>query len=140
MKKYKLFLILTPLLEIASLGLVSCFDGRDLCGNTTIEEIYSPTGRLKAVIFERSCGATTDFSTQISVFPAPQSLVNEAGNIFSADTNHGEAPAGPGGGPEVRVTWITDNKLLVAHHIRARIFNSVTQCKEVQITHNTFSN
>ena len=37
---------------------------------------------LKGVVFERSCGATTGFSTQISILPVTQKLENEGGNIF----------------------------------------------------------
>ena len=38
-----------------------------LCGNTLLAETPSPEGNLRAVVFERNCGATTSFSTQVSV-------------------------------------------------------------------------
>jgi len=40
---------------------------RDPCGNTIVEALPSPDGSHKAVVFVRNCGATTDFSTQMSV-------------------------------------------------------------------------
>ena len=41
--------------------------GENLCGNEIIEEIKSPDNKYKLVIFQRDCGATTGFSTQISI-------------------------------------------------------------------------
>jgi len=56
----------------------------DLCGNEIFEEALAPDGKFKAVVFQRDCGATTDFSTQISVIPSDEALPNEAGNISVA--------------------------------------------------------
>jgi len=36
----------------------------------------------EAVVFERNCGATTDFSTQVSVLPCGARLRNQPGNAF----------------------------------------------------------
>jgi len=38
----------------------------DLCANTLIENVTSSDKKWKVVLFERDCGATTDFSSQIS--------------------------------------------------------------------------
>jgi len=35
----------------------------DLCANTPIENIASPDKNWKVILFERDCGATTDFSS-----------------------------------------------------------------------------
>jgi hypothetical protein len=106
----------------AGLEFVSGLSG--LCGNERISELLSPNQKLKLIIFERDCGAiSTDLSTQASLVPAnfelSQGLV---GNIYSSDTNHGAAPAGAGGGPELRARWISERELELAHHVRARVF------------------
>ena len=57
----------------------------DMCANTIVNASTSPNGKWKAVLFERNCGATTGFSSQISLIKADKELNNEAGNIYIAD-------------------------------------------------------
>lgn len=47
--------------------------------------IYSPDHKFKAVIYERDCGATTNFSTQVSILRASQTLPRGNGNILDMD-------------------------------------------------------
>ena len=94
----------------------------DMCANKFLSEIPSPDGALKAVVFQRDCGATTGFSTQISIVQMNHSLPNESGNLFVADSNRNKAPTGSGGGLEVRVAWIGACSLRIAHHQGARVF------------------
>ena len=109
-------------------GFVGCdrfFD--DLCGNTVLKSLGSPDRKLKAVVFQRDCGATTGFSIQISVLNAGDPLPNEEGNVFIADSGHGAAPEGPGGGPAVDILWERPRKLLIEHYSGARRFKTVKQ-------------
>ena len=55
------------------------------CQNQVYKEYLSPDKSLKAVIFQRDCGATTGFSTQISIIDANDTLENERGNIYIID-------------------------------------------------------
>lgn len=55
------------------------------CGNSLAEELMSPDGRFKAVVFERSCGATTGFTTNISILVASGILPDGAGNLFASE-------------------------------------------------------
>lgn len=89
----------------------------DLCGNQILRTALSPDGRLKAVVFERDCGATTGFSTQVSVLAAGQKLPNEAGNLFVADNGGGLAPT-------VAVTWTGRRQMLVRYDSFARVYLS----------------
>lgn len=57
----------------------------DLCGNEVFQEVLSPDGTYKAVVFQRDCGATTGFSTQVSILKASSQLANRAGNVFAID-------------------------------------------------------
>ena len=93
---------------------------RSACENEVLGRFPSSDGKLEAVAFQRSCGATTGFSTQLSVLRMGEALPNEPGNVAGSDTNGGQAPAGPGGGPELRVSWWGD-QLRVWHHRQARI-------------------
>jgi hypothetical protein len=110
------------LIAISALALSSLF-GR-MCANDVIKEVVSPDGKKKVVVFQRNCGATTDFSTQASVLSVSGSLPNDGGNVFSADTNHGAAPSGPGGGPELEASWVGPKELVFAHHPQARVFKA----------------
>jgi len=101
--------------------------------NSVVEEIPSPSGRLKAIVFERNAGATTSFSTQISIIQSSKELKNDSGNIFVADCDHGKAPSASWGGPEVLVKWIDDQTLLITHHPDARLFKSETEFQGCKI-------
>jgi hypothetical protein len=109
--------------------------GRDVCDNTPLAEVPSPGGTHKAVVFERSCGATTGFSTQVSVLSAGAKLWGSAGNVFIADTDHGAAPSGPGGGPVIEPVWIAEDRLLIRHHRLARVFLSEARAGSVAVTY-----
>jgi len=104
-----------------------------MCANEALVEAASPSTKLKAIVFQRDCGATTGFSTQVAVVPANESLPNEPGNVFVADTNHGAAPSGRGGGPEVVVHWLSDGTLHIDHHPSARVFLAERRVDHVQI-------
>lgn len=105
----------------------------DLCQNTLLEEVPAPGGARKAVVFHRSCGATTGDSTQISLLSADAPLPDGVGNLVAADTDHGRAPAGPGGGPRLRAVWRGDEELLVYHHGAARLFHEQSSLEGVSV-------
>jgi len=104
----------------AFIGPLACSDAG--CENSVLQDIPSPDGRRHAVIFERSCGATTGFSTQVSVVPSVRDA-RGPGNVFTADTDHGKAPSGPGGGPIVAARWIDRRTLEIRYDSEARVFH-----------------
>jgi len=110
----------------------------DLCGNQVIGRYTSPDNQLDLVVFERDCGATTGFSTQASIVERGATLPNESGNLFDSDTNHDAAPAGPGGGPEVRVRWVDARLLSIAYHHRAYVHKSSRSLHGVSVGYTTF--
>ena len=96
----------------------------DVCGNDLVAEHLSPDGKAKLLIFQRDCGATTGFSTQASLVATEAKLSGSSGNLFIAGTDHGIAPSGPGGGPDLRVRWEGPKHLLLQHHVKARVFKA----------------
>jgi len=93
-----------------------------MCGNREIVRVTSPSGRLDAVLFERSCGATTGFSTQVAVVPVGKPLADVGGNVYVADDDHGKAPVAGWGGPPARIEW-RDGQSLIVHYAReSRVF------------------
>lgn len=63
---------------LLSVGLASC----GLCGNTVVSQTPSPDGTLRAVIYNRECGAMGHFTTHVSIIPANSTLPNEEGNAL----------------------------------------------------------
>jgi hypothetical protein len=106
-----------------------CGDG--LCENTEVARYSAPNGQRDLIVFERSCGATTGFSTQATLVQSGREIPSGAGNVFIADTDHGAAPAAPHGGPQLNVAWETDAELRLSHHPNARVFLAVEQLEEV---------
>lgn len=93
------------------------------CSSTEITRLTAPDGRHDAVLFERNCGATTDFATHVSVLPAGAPLGNDAGNTFVAAA--GDAgPRAPWGGPPVELDWEPDGSLAIRSDATAEVFHA----------------
>lgn len=74
----------------------------DMCGNDIKQKIHSPNGESVAYLFERSCGATTGFSLQLSVLDKDADFQNEPGNTFRSDK-------------DFSIEWIDGKKLKVIY-------------------------
>lgn len=83
----------------------------DPCGNEVSRTVISPSGKLKAVVFNRNCGATTGYNTQVSIIPTSASLPGEAGNALILD---GSVP--------LKIEWRTDSELHLSGFGTARVF------------------
>lgn len=115
----------------AAIAMSGCSGG---CENTILSEAGSPNGRLSAILFDRSCGATTGHSTQVSVLGSGVRPAT-AGNTFVADANHGAAEESVGGGPWVEVAWIDDENLIVRYDAQARVFTGQSDIAGVKVTY-----
>lgn len=74
----------------------------NMFSNSLISEQHSPDGRLKVVVFERDGGATTDWSTQISVMRSRKKLNDrDTGNIIVMDGSCVE-------GSDYSICWVDD--------------------------------
>lgn len=104
----------------------------DTCKNEVIARVDAPDGRHSAVLFQRDCGATTGYSTQVSVTSQGESPAG-GGNAFRADDNHGAASAGAWGGPWVEVKWLSPDHLLVRYAKNSRIFEQDASVAGVSI-------
>jgi len=122
--------ILAALAAAAVATLVGC---GDLCGNEWVAQQVSPDGRFKVVVFQRDCGATTGFTTQASLLEAADHVPGGSGNIFIADTDHGAAPAASWGGPDLQVEWLANDRVVLAHHPRARVFKALVRYSDVAV-------
>jgi hypothetical protein len=66
----------------ALLALSVVLSGCDLCENEISQSVISPSGKMKAVVFSRNCGATTGANTQVSIIPASGMLLDDGGNTL----------------------------------------------------------
>jgi hypothetical protein len=97
-----------------ALCLAGCIDP---CDNDILNETISPDRQRRVVIFERSCGATTGFSTHLSVLSVGENLPRAAGNTFIADSNRGAANP-----MFVRTRWQSPDRLVITFPERARVY------------------
>jgi hypothetical protein len=121
--------------KLLSVGLVlamnaGCSDG---CGKIIVSSEKATDALHAAVLFERDCGATTGFSTQVSVLNAGERRLG-SGNVFIADGDHGAAQAAPWGGPWTELMWLSPSRLLVRYDTKARVFQRSETVSGVQIS------
>ncbi len=104
-----------------------------LCANEIVSEAHSPDERLRAVVFRRDCGATTDFTLHVSVLGATEPLSNDEGNVFRAG-NDGRTPP-----VEVKVAGQDSRHLLVRFPARARIYRQSAIVGTIRIVYESFA-
>lgn len=126
-RKLSFLLVLTVL----SMFFISCLD---LADNTIHLEIASPGLKYRVVVFNRDAGATTDFSTQISILRTNDRIPGGIGNVFICDSDHGKVTdTYDRGGPRVAVTWKSESLLHIDVPKLARIFKKQNKIGEVEI-------
>ncbi len=89
--------------------------------NNVSRELASPDGKKKAVMFCRDAGATTGFSTQLSILGVEEKLTNASGNALIVD------------GGSAQIAWKPDGGLLVTLDQGCRVFKKEAQVKGVAI-------
>ena len=80
--KFRVTLVIAAVMLMVGFGAWLVISPPGLCGNDVLSEKTSPSGNWRAVVFERSCGATTGFSTQASVLKKHERLEDTAGNVI----------------------------------------------------------
>ena len=110
---------------IATLFLVSLVAGcSDFgCGNEVATRTTSPTAELDVVVYNRNCGATTGFNTQVSIVPSGQDPKG-SGSALVLD---GTVP--------LRVNWASETALTLSGLGSARVFHKAEQSKGVAISY-----
>ncbi|MCC5853421.1 MAG: hypothetical protein JJU30_11325 [Alkalimonas sp.] len=116
MKTLIKIVVFVVVLPIALVGVILHTMAGGMCANEVHAEIISPNQRYKAVIFQRDCGATTDFSTQISILKAEAKLPNKSGNIFVA-RGHPEHFPHP-------IRWLSNTELFIEKELNGSEFKA----------------
>jgi hypothetical protein len=110
-KRYKAFLItiITIIILFMAGRYLLNFLFEDLCGNDIKQRIPSPNGENIAYIFDRSCGATTGFSPQLSILYKGDELENESGNTFRSEK-------------DLSIEWLDEKNLKVIYDISSETY------------------
>jgi hypothetical protein len=116
------------------LAVLPCTGCSDACQNTVASSSLSPNGELAAVLFQRDCGATTGFSTQISIL-RPGDKPTGGGNAFIADDDHGAARVGSWEGSWAEAKWLAPDHLLIRYAVKSRLFERSDSVSGVKITY-----
>lgn len=95
----------------------------DLCGNDPLTHAESPDKKHLAVIFVRDCGATTGYSTQVSIWRQPAELLNESGNIAVVDGKTSSAS----------VRWDGNDRLVISGMGSDKRFLRVAEYQGIKI-------
>lgn len=107
---------------LSGAALSACNDLYGLCGNDVLLRVPSPTGRMDAVAFNRDCGATTGFSTQVSIVSA-HAQPSDGGNVLVL---RGQVP--------IKLRWESDASLVVSGIDAAPIVNSANAAGGVKVS------
>lgn len=70
------------------------------CEDTTETEVKSPDGKYVATLYERDCGATTDFSTIVKLRESSASFKGDDLGTFVVN-----------GQPKIHLTWDSNTRL-----------------------------
>ena len=85
-------------------------------------------------MFQRDCGATTGFSTQVSVLDSGDTL-DGGGNTFRADDDHGTARTGAWGGSWAEIKWLSTDRLLIRYAAHSRLFEQDADVSDVEVVY-----
>lgn len=92
------------------------------CENEVVSEVTSPSGKFKAVMFERGCGATTGFNTQVSIIDADESVPDDAGNAIILDEL-----------VPLHIQWLSDDELSISGRRETQVFKQEEVVNGVRI-------
>jgi len=94
------------------LGLSGCSSP---CENEIVKEVVGPSG-LRAVVFVRNCGATSDFVASVSILSKEERLPNDNGNVFNDfDGSRQHYHLSDQGALDVRVGWDGPSRLVISY-------------------------
>ena len=81
------------------------------CANDVVAEIPSPSGSHRAFVFRLNCGATTGYSTHVSVVRSDEPLPDRPGNLLVLGGEH-----------PIEVTWVRPEHLQVRYPQGPEVF------------------
>lgn len=118
--KMMLIIISIPVILLITGKYMLDFLFEGMCGNDMKQTISSPNGEKVAYVFERSCGATTGISLQLSILDQNDDFENKSGNTFRSDTTFS-------------IEWVDEKDLQVIYDKSSEIFEMDKKVNGVRI-------
>jgi hypothetical protein len=94
------------------------------CENEVTQSVLAPSGRLKAVVFNRGCGATVGFNTQVSILEAGRQLPDDGGNVLIVDDK-----------VKFSLQWTSDTTLNISGSLATRAFKKESEVAGVEVSY-----
>ncbi len=135
MKKIILGLLIGILSLVAIFILTIAFIFGDSCTNQIVDIQISPDKKYQVVTFTRECGATTGFSTQVSILKANDTFdkIDEKGNTLIMSDKIQNGLMDENGGARIRVNWTDANKLKILYDSRTETSKRETEYKDIKV-------
>jgi len=112
----------------------SVFGG--MCGNQIITEQLSSDKKYKIIVFVRDCGATTGFSTQVSILRNDKKLGDDdSGNVLTISDHYYGNKYNKYGGADVKSEWVTNKKILIRFDNKAETRIKENEIKGIEIVY-----
>jgi hypothetical protein len=108
------------------------------CDNEVISSRLSPDGQLKAVVFIRSCGATTPVVTEVSVLPADAGMPEGWANAVTLSDDPAHPVQRSTEAIQVLLKWDSGRRLRVSFPQAAVAQKRASGVKGVAIEYSTF--
>jgi hypothetical protein len=101
------------------------------CETDVIQKVDSPNKALQAIVFQRTCGATTGFNRQIVVIESgkPLSKSDDWKSFFAMD-----------GDTKIEVIWQSETNLLVRYTTTENINRASQQAGKIRVTYEVLKN
>ena len=93
----------------------------DMCGSELLKTELSPNKNFKAVSYLYDCGATSGFSTQVSVLKANEKI-SSPGNIFTTE-----------GKNNLELKWLSNESLEISNTKNIDSYKQKRKFKEITI-------
>lgn len=105
------------------------------CVNKVHQSASSPDNVYRVMLFDRDCGATTGYSTHISILKINEALNDDGGNVFIADDDHGRAVRHSEYKSliNISVRWVDNSTVQVKYDKNARIFTEKDRVGDIRI-------
>ena len=113
------------IISVLIYAMSTLFSGK--CVNKIFQEVLSPAGNYKAVLFQTNCGIASAISTQVSIIPTGEKLKNNGENIYTIDGHPKER--------QIKLVWLGPKKLLIKNPSTLQPFKNETQYKDIAIVY-----